>query len=88
MNAKALRLINIELEEKTGTLDLSELGLEEIPKEVSKFTHLVELHLSENQINKIENLEALTALNTLYLYINIISDQSKHEAADKIKLDF
>ena len=88
MNTEVPSIINKELKEKTGKLDLSLCEIENIPKDVSKLTHLVSLNLALNQISKIENLETLTALNSLILYINIISNQRKCEAADKIKLDF
>lgn len=67
MSPEVQRRINKEKKEKTGTLDLRNMGLMTIPIELSELTHLVELDLSANKISKIENLESLTGLNSLYL---------------------
>ena len=41
----ALRLIAEEAEAKTGTLDLTNLSLSEIPNEINQLSHLSMLHL-------------------------------------------
>ena len=55
-------------------LDLSELRLFEIPKQVGQLFHLKQLNLSGNQIEIIENLESLTVLKELDLENNQIKE--------------
>jgi hypothetical protein len=51
MNTEFPSIINKELKEKTGNLDLNFCGIENIPKDVSKLTHLVSLNLYINIIS-------------------------------------
>lgn len=73
-NSKVLERIEACIAEKATTLDLSSLGLEEIPKEVGKCVWLQELNLSNNQITEIKGLEQLIELEELYLEKNKITE--------------
>lgn len=62
---------NAELIAEIKVLDLSNLGLTEIPDAIVKFTHLEELNLSQNWINKLpETIGNLRELSKLYLFEN------------------
>jgi len=60
---KAVRRIDQAAKEKLTELDLSGIGLEELPPEIGKYTHLTGLNLSNNQITCIP--EALGPLSNL-----------------------
>ena len=60
---KAVRRIDQAAKEKLTELDLSGIGLEELPPEIGKYTHLTGLNLSNNQITCIP--EALGQLSNL-----------------------
>ncbi len=61
----ALERIEACIAEKATTLDLSSLGLEEIPKEVEECVWIENLDLGDNQLSVIEYLEKLTKLRHL-----------------------
>lgn len=58
---------------RSTELDLSGLGLLEIPAEVADLVWLERLELSNNQISRIEGLERISGLIELYLSYNEIS---------------
>lgn len=68
----ALERIKLAKDNKHPVLDLSELGLEEIPKEVGELTWLTHLFLENNQLREIEVLEPLKKLQVLALDNNLI----------------
>ena len=55
------------------SLDLSDFGLERIPKRIAELPELEELILSHNKIRNIEYLDSLTKLERLFLNSNHIS---------------
>lgn len=59
MNTEFPSIINKELKEKTGNLDLIFCGIENISKDVSKLTHLVSLNLYINIISDQHNVKKL-----------------------------
>jgi internalin A len=68
----ALQRIN---EWKDGTpLNLSNLGLDKIPKEISALTHLKWLYLDNNRITEVKPLASLTLLEYLYVSNNKVQD--------------
>ncbi len=71
---KALELIAKEKGENKGSLRLSLLNLEKVPKEIVGLNHLKFLHLTSNNISDIRPLEKLTNLQFLALSGNQISD--------------
>ncbi len=71
---KALERINACIAEIAITLDLSNLGLEVIPKEVGKCYWITEFDLSFNQITEIKGLEQLVELQRLNLSRNQITE--------------
>ncbi len=73
MTNKAKEVIEKELEEKTGNLNLNDCDLDWIPEEVGRMTWLTELDLSSNRISKIECLNDLSSLTKLWLYKNQIN---------------
>jgi internalin A len=81
---EALKRINTCVQNpKQTTLDLSKLGLTEVPKELenASLTHLIKLDLSSNLISEIKRLEKLTNLYELNLSLNEIN---KIEGLDKL----
>ncbi|MDA0268168.1 MAG: leucine-rich repeat domain-containing protein, partial [Cyanobacteria bacterium] len=63
------------LQEGATKLDLSGLGLTEVPEPIAQLTHLTVLSLSDNQITEIpEGISQLTNLSTLYLHGNQITE--------------
>ena len=71
---EAVRRIDQAAEEKLTKLDLSELGLKELPLEIVKCTHLTHLNLYNNQITSIpEVLGQLSNLELLYIHWNHIT---------------
>ncbi len=66
---------------KSKTLDLSKLGLTNIPVEISELVWLERLYLENNQLTKIEGLEKLSNLSTLWLENNQLT---KIEGLDKL----
>ncbi|HFA49533.1 MAG TPA: hypothetical protein ENJ95_11015, partial [Bacteroidetes bacterium] len=70
MTVKAKKRIQEAMEKKATSLDLSRCGLKEIPKEIGEMTWLTELDFYRNQLQKIEGLEMLTALQALFLHNN------------------
>ncbi len=71
---EALRRIEKEKKDKTGSLDLSRLGLEKTPEEIRELVWLKELKLYNNNISDITPLEKLVNLTMLNLGGNKISD--------------
>lgn len=71
-NSKALKLIEQEKTEKTGTLKLNECNLTAVPRDLLDMPWLVELHLDRNYIQKLENLDTLTRLEQLTVSYNEI----------------
>ncbi|HAA23169.1 MAG TPA: hypothetical protein DCP28_32045 [Cytophagales bacterium] len=82
---KALKLIDIEREEDTGILDLSNLHLIEIPEEISDLTSLRKLILAQNRITDIRALNVLPQLNTLDLSKNQIKEIKGLESLTQLK---
>ena len=78
MNKQTLALEKIALckEERQLYLDLSHLGLTEIPQEVGTLVWLERLSLSHNKIEDISALEPLKKIHKLSLSNNQISDLS------------
>jgi Leucine-rich repeat (LRR) protein len=74
--AIAIEKINAEKYAKTGTLDLSRLGLSEIPQQIKELTGLKILNLKYNEITDISPIAKLTNLKNLYLSSNKIADRS------------
>ena len=68
----ALKKIEKCRKAKSDSLDLSDLGLTEIPKEIADLTWLKRLFLNDNEIKKIEGLNTLTNLTDLWLSENQI----------------
>jgi small GTP-binding protein len=74
MNAEALRRIEENKRTKSSVLDLFNLDLTELPKEISELRHLKELDLSSTQIQDITVLKQLTQLTILDLSSTQIQD--------------
>jgi internalin A len=86
----ALKLIAEEAKAKTGKLDLGQLGLSEIPKEIGSLTHLRELligytwidnkrtghDIAKNTISDFSPLSDLQNLNSLNCNHTQLSDLS------------
>jgi internalin A len=71
----ALERIRRNSRSRSKELDLSELGLTFVPKEVGKLTHLEELSLSDNTLTALPNeIADLTRLKKLYLNENQFAD--------------
>ncbi|MFA8298732.1 MAG: COR domain-containing protein [Hyphomicrobiales bacterium] len=70
MNPKAKAIIEREKRERTGTLDLGNCGLTEIPKKIRSFTWITTLDISYNQIQRLENLP--NSLKSLIIWNNQI----------------
>jgi len=70
----ALERIRLAKENKHPVLDLSDLGLEEIPEEVGELTELTHLFLEKNRIREIEVLASLKKLKVLALNDNLIAE--------------
>jgi internalin A len=74
----AIERIESALEEGSTELDLSELGLSEVPDSIANLSNLIELNLSKNQITKIpEAIAQLTNLSRLFLASNQITEIPK-----------
>ena len=69
---EAQRRIAACKQSQSDRLDLCNLNLAEIPKDLSELHWLTMLDLSLNQISRIEGLEALSNLKILFLYKNQI----------------
>jgi len=82
----ALKRIEKEKEEQRGKLDLSWLGLKEIPVELLGMQWLKALSLSGNQLQKMKNLEGLIILNELFLDHNQIQKIEGLEALTALKV--
>ena len=77
-NADVLSLIAQAHDENWEELDLSGMGLTELPKEIDRLTGVKVLNLSDNQITEIpESIGQLTNLTELYLYDNQITEIPK-----------
>jgi len=72
-NAIALERIQEVKSTQNDSLDLSNLGLKVIPREINELDRLVELNLEKNQISRIEHLDAMVSLRKLNLGENQIS---------------
>ena len=73
-----LQLIDQAAEDGREELDLSNKGLTELPKEISKLENLTTLQLWGNQISEIPKESAdLKNLRKLYLFDNQITDISE-----------
>ena len=70
----ALKRIREAKENNATELNLSDLGLTEIPTEIRALTNLRELYLSNNQISEISGLDALSNLTKLNLARNQIRE--------------
>jgi internalin A len=68
--------IGEELNQLTGFLDLSGLGLNAFPKELSRLTALQTLNCSDTQVSDLSPLSGLTALRTLDCSSTQVSDLS------------
>ncbi|WGK70112.1 COR domain-containing protein [Candidatus Haliotispira prima] len=75
-NNIALKRIQECLQEQATTLDLSDLGLKELPSEISRLKHLNTLDCSENEITDLSPLKGLGSLNELDCSENEIRDVS------------
>jgi len=71
---EALKLIEKEKQEKSGTLNLYNLLLREVPESIHELIHLHSLDLSGNLISDYSFLENLINLQSLNLRGNLISD--------------
>lgn len=76
MSFEYLERIEKERTERSGTLELTNLGLETIPPEVNTLTWLTTLKLDGNAIQRIEHLDQLVSLKTLWLSYNKITKMS------------
>ncbi len=74
MNEKAAARIQECIDTKAKSLNLSGLGLSEIPKAISQMTWLETLNLSNNQISEIVGLSGLSNLTMLFLDSNQIGE--------------
>ncbi len=88
MLEEALKRINTTIEEKLEYLDLSGLGLEEIPKEVVTLTWIGALSLSRNKISDISLLAQMPNLHKLALTENRIQDVSVLGSLPKLRFIF
>jgi len=71
-------LIFINLKEKADTLNLSKLGLDQIPKQVFDLEHLKVLKLMANNIRIVpKEISKLTRLSHLHLYQNKVENLPK-----------
>lgn len=70
----ALERIREAKETNATELDLHNLGLIEIPTELSDLTQLTHLYLNNNQLTEIKGLEKLTQLTILHLYENQLTE--------------
>lgn len=55
-------------------LDLTDMGLDELPEDVLALTQLVKLNLSMNSISSTKGIGALSNLKELYLQKNAIGE--------------
>ena len=98
---EALRRIEKEASEKSGTLDLDNLGLSEIPKQAYKLIHLKELILGtfrsgfSYNINKIDMGDCIEELrvfkNLIHLKISnqLVSSLDGYDVFERLeKIDF
>jgi hypothetical protein len=77
---------NSEILEKIKILDLSKLGLINIPEEISLLVNLLSLDLHGNKISDLSPLSGLVNLKTLYIYENIdLTDKGKFKELIKNK---
>ncbi len=67
------------------TLNLNNLNLIEIPKEINELEHIITIDLRENKIKEIKNLDKLKNLEELYLNDNKISRIENLENLTKLK---
>lgn len=74
MENTAMLRIQREMQQKTGTLDLSKLGLEKLPTELLSCTWLRTLNLSNNGLTSVHELSRLPHLRALYLNANRLTD--------------
>jgi len=81
----ALERIEKTKEEESNILDLSNLGLTKIPKEIRGLTALTTLYLHDNKLSKIEYLEQLTSLEQLSLNRNTIAKLKGLEKLTKLQ---
>ena len=88
MRAEALRRIELAKEKRLDFLDLSGLGLEEIPNELASLPWLKTLSLCENAIRDIRVLGRLRSLHKLALSYNRISDITPLQGLEKLKFLF
>ncbi|MEP6553545.1 MAG: COR domain-containing protein [Ferruginibacter sp.] len=74
MTKKGITIIEKEILKKSGVLNLSDCQLEEIPAELLEMGWLTELHLFDNKITEIKNIDALTQLIILDVSYNHIDE--------------
>ncbi|CAN5742681.1 hypothetical protein BH11BAC3_BH11BAC3_08350 [soil metagenome] len=74
MTKKAIDIIKKETLKKSGVLNLSDCELEKIPVELLEMGWLTELHLFDNKITEIKNIDALTQLIILDVSYNHIGE--------------
>ncbi len=73
--AEAMARIEAARRDAATVLDLSGLGLTEVPESVSQLTQLDQLHLDSNQLVGLpESITRLTRLRNLYLLSNQLTD--------------
>ena len=88
MKKTVMEKIAICKAEQLPYLDLSHLGLSEIPPEVGSLVWLERLSLSGNQISNLSALRSLTKIHKLSLSHNQISDLSALSSYKRLKFLF
>ena len=83
-----LKRIEKEKQEKTGTLDLSRCELDNIPAEILELTWIGRLDLAYNRLTTLDNLQTLTALDTLYLESNQIEKIGNLDSLENLRALF
>jgi internalin A len=71
---KIIEIIEQEEIERSGKLNLSDMGLETVPEKILQLTHLTSIDLSRNRIEDISLLKELTDLEAIDLSYNKIVD--------------
>ncbi len=88
MSQEALRRIHATKEDNLNYLDLSGLGLEAIPDEITSLTWIGALSLSRNRIKDISLLAKLPNLHKLALSDNCIDDITVLNDLPKLRFIF
>jgi len=88
MIEEALKRIEVARREKLTYLDLSGMGLKEVPSEILDITWLKTLSLADNELSDISGLSALQQIHKLALSHNKIVDITPLSRLKKLKFLF